>query len=330
MAERLFFGTNTEGVKILERRAGQFQLVGRAFEGIPAGAAASDPTCGIVYIGTHEGTYKTADGGKNWKKLTSHLEHQTAVYLYVDRDSHRVYLGTHPIELYVSDDHGESWTKINFVEKIPPEIREKWVFHPYPAYGPHIKSIATSQGRLYVNIEEGWCYRSDDEGESFTPLLWGGLHIDAHVLATHPFNRDVVFSTHAYGAAKSTDGGESWKDIEDVCSTGIEDYGGGIAVHPRNPNIVVMCTGFQRTAPVQIQGADAKIFRSTDGGDSWHCVMSGFADRVEAIVFDNQSDPTAYAATEGGEVLESRDGGEHWQVVARDLGATYMYGLAVL
>src|SRR6185503_16461549 len=101
------------------------------------------------------------------------------------------------IELYLSDELGGNVRKVGFVQKIPTEIRDKWMFHPLPTYGPHVKSLASNPGRLFVNIEKGWGYRSDDDSATWK-LMRRGLHIDAHVLAPHPNKPDVVFSTHAF------------------------------------------------------------------------------------------------------------------------------------
>lgn len=329
---RLAFVGSVKGLTVLEKKNGEFQVARRAFDGTQINACAADPGCGIVYVGTGKGLFKSVDAGAHWNDLAESVEGRSVVSLHVNPNTHRLLVGTHPIEIYLSDDHGESLRKIGFVEKIPAEIRKKWMFHPMPAYGPHVKSIATGPGRIFVNIEEGWGYRSDDDGETWR-LMRRGLHIDAHVLAPHPENPDIVFSTHAFGLVRSRDGGETWIDAG-VSEFGIKDYGGGVAIHPRNPEIVLFSTGVQRVFAQAVKGAESKIFRTADGGETWHRVIEGLpgsvAGRIEALVFDQTEQPSAYAMTDTGELYEGQDAGGRWRLAARNLGNLYMYAAAVL
>jgi photosystem II stability/assembly factor-like uncharacterized protein len=331
MADIVFAGS-VQRLSVLEKERGEFKVARTAFEGTQINACAADPACGIVYAGTAKGLFKSEDSGKSWSDLSELVERKPVVSLHVNRQTHRLMVGTHPIEVYLSDDHGERLRKIGFVDKIPAKIREKWMFHPLPAYGPHVKSPASVPKRLFVNIEEGWGYRSDDDGATWK-LMRRGLHIDAHVLAPHPSNPEVIFSTHAFGLVRSTDGGETWID-SGVSEFGIKDYGGGVAIHPGDPDVVLYSTGVQRVFAQAVKGAESKIFRTTDGGDSWKRVTEGLPSqvegRMEALLFDQASNPSAYAMTDTGHLFEGRDGGTRWRLAASGLGSLYMYAAAVL
>lgn len=332
MANTLVIGT-TKGLTVLERENGGFTPRRHFLDGTVVTAVASDPACGTVYAGTATGLFQSADLGENWQELES-FNGREIVYIHVDRKTHAVYVGTHPeIELTISEDHGRSWRAVNFLTKIPREIQEKWMFHPVPKYGPHVKSIGTSHGRIYLNIEEGWCYRSDDGGETWEPLLYGGLNIDAHVIAPHPSDPDVVYSTDAFGACKSADGGRSWKRLNPL-EYGMRRYGGGITLNPRNPNVVLFSVGISRVLPLALKGAQSIVFRSENGGESWQQVTEGLPEdiegRIEALVFEDGKDPKVYAMSDMGEVFEGTEEGSRWRTVASGLGNTYMYGLAVV
>lgn len=331
MADIVFAGS-VQRLSVLEKERGEFKVARTAFEGTQINACAADPACGIVYAGTAKGLFKSEDSGKSWSDLSELVERKPVVSLHVNRETHRLMVGTHPIEIYLSDDHGERLRKIGFVHKIPAKIREKWMFHPLPAYGPHVKSLASVPKRLFVNIEEGWGYRSDDDGASWK-LMRRGLHIDAHVLAPHPSNPDVIFSTHAFGLVRSTDGGETWID-SGVSEFGIKDYGGGVAIHPGDPDVVLYSTGVQRVFAQAVKGAESKIFRTTDGGERWKRVTEGLPSqvegRMEALLFDQANNPSAYAMTDTGHLFEGRDGGTRWRLAASGLGSLYMYAAAVL
>lgn len=327
MAQIIFAGTQ-RGVVVLGRDNGGFKEARRALPETSITAVAADAASGLVFAGTPDGVFRTSDEGRSWTPMAAFAAKE-ARYIHIDRETHEVYVGTHPdIDLYISRDGGEHWEQVHFPSKVPPAVREKWVFHPFPRYGPHVKSIGTSRGRIYLNIEEGWCYRSDDHGASWEPLLYNGLNIDAHVLAAHPRDRDVIYSTDAFGACRSADGGRSWRRINPG-EYGPKRYGGGITVHPKKPHIALFSLGLARVFTLSVKGAESAIFRTTDDGESWHQVSRGLPERVngrvESLVFDQSDDPLLYAFTDLGDLFEGREDGGEWRVVAAGLGRSSAY-----
>jgi photosystem II stability/assembly factor-like uncharacterized protein len=139
------------------------------------------------------------------------------------------------------------------------------------------------------------------------------------VLAVHPRNRQIVYSTDAFGACRSLDGGESWTRIAPA-EPGPRRYGGGIAVHPTRPSIVLFSLGLARVFALGLQGAHSALLRSADAGETWQRVDPGLPEpcdaRIETLVFDGARAPTAYALTDLGDVLEGRDDAAVWERVA--------------
>lgn len=324
MARKVFAGTR-RGLVVLDRHNGSFREAHRAFGDAPITAVAANGADHLVFAGTPQGLFRSADEGRNWTGLEP-FSGKEIRYVHINRDTRHVYVGIHPdIDLSISADRGERWERVNFPSKVPTGIREKWVFHPFPKYGPHVKSIATGRGRIYVNIEEGWCYRSDDGGSTWEPLLYNGLNIDAHVLAVHPDNRDIVYSTDAFGACKSSNGGETWRRLNPA-EYGPRRYGGGVVVHPKKPSVVLFSLGLARVFTLGVKGAQSTIFRTVDGGETWHRVTAGLPEpvngRIETLVFDDGEEAAVYAMTDLGEVFEGREDGGTWRLIASGLGGS--------
>ena len=71
--------------------------------------------------------------------------------------------------------------------------------------------------------------------------------------------------THGDGVYRSTDGGETWRNM------GLRDtrHIGRVRVHPRNPDVVYVAALGHAFGPNEERG----VFRSTDGGESWERVL---------------------------------------------------------
>ena len=122
------------------------------------------------------------------------------------------------------------------------------------------------------------------------------------------------------GLYKTTDGGVTWKKILYVSdSTGITD----LVIHPQDHNIIY-AAGWNRIRNNKrslVSGPDAKIYKSTDGGDTWRILTGGLPqDKSSRVGIDICiSDPRVlYACYADGNnfnlkaVYRSTDSGETW------------------
>ncbi len=82
----------------------------------------------------------------------------------------------------------------------------------------------------------------------------GGLPANRTVngFAVNPADPKVMYVAMRDGLFKSTDAGETWKNV----GKGLRNLA-AVAVNPRKPNVVYVST------------ADGVIFKSTDGGTTW-------------------------------------------------------------
>lgn len=183
--------------------------------------------------------------------------------------------------VYRSADRGETWTRLPFFIDAGRDLRI-------------VSSIATSaEGDTVLVATQRRILRSLDAGQTWavvhelpTPLiahypgLWGPLNapIMSHArLYHHPRSLRHVFVT-VYGAGNlhhyalaSHDGGKTWGDVSvagsPLAQTVYERASWLLAADPKNPN--VFWAQVVRH-PVNRRGLrERKMFRSSDGGQSW-------------------------------------------------------------
>jgi hypothetical protein len=127
--------------------------------------------------------------------------------------------------------------------------------------------------------------RSDDHGITWTDLPFPIGFVDAAVyLAIDPYNHDVVYAgVLDYGFFKTTDGGQTWRDINEGIPAGTRRMK-TIALNPRNPENIFV--GMEDNTP--FDGESDLIYVTEDGGAHWSRFSSGLphAGHIRGISID--------------------------------------------
>jgi photosystem II stability/assembly factor-like uncharacterized protein len=176
-------------------------------------------------------------------------------------------------------------------------------------------------------------YKSTDAGKTWIHLgLRDGLQIPA--LAIDPRDPNRVFAAvlgHPYGPNeerglfRSTDGGQSWqKIIYKNENTGASD----VAIDPSNPDVMYASMWEAREGPWEdnneFNGTGGGLFKSTDGGNTWHPLTNGLPkDLTQIYVAIAPSDTRrvyATVAVASGPLAfyRSDDAGENWSKATDD------------
>ena len=192
---------------------------------------------------------------------------------------------------------------------------------------PNIIWVGTGEnvGGRHVGYGDG-VYRSPDGGQSWKNM---GLKSSEHIseIIVHPENSNIIYVASQgplwnkggeRGLYKSSDGGESWKQVLSVNDwTGVTD----IALDPENPDRMYAAT-WQRHRTVAAYmggGPGSGIYRSLDGGGTWEKLTKGLPRSNMGkigIAFSPFDHDIIYAAIEldrrEGGVFMSDDGGSSW------------------
>ena len=215
----------------------------------------------------------------------------------------------------------------------------KEIFLDQKSYSVGAVKIAPSdQNVIYLGSGEGdprnsvgyghGVYRSTDAGETWEHI---GLENTERIkrIVVHPDNPDVACvcamgkewgPNKERGIFKTVDGGQNWKHVlyldED---TGCSD----IDIDLSNPRMLYAGMWTFRRLPWRFDegGKETAVYRSKDGGDTWHKVMKGFpeTDMARIGIQVAQSNPNVvYVITEfkdAGSLFKSEDKGNTWTMV---------------
>jgi photosystem II stability/assembly factor-like uncharacterized protein len=204
------------------------------------------------------------------------------------------------------------------------------------SYNCHSVLIHPDDGRrIYVAVEpdgsENGIWRTSDAGRSWEHLMKGlppGEHFRRTSLAFAPSDPDVVYalvasrSDHVLGMFRSTNGGQSWKEILDGRRFPKErqmSYNNTLAVHPRKPDSIVW--------------GGMKLYRTDDAGRRWRKITTKDRSARNYVHDDHHAllwpeDDKLISGNDGG-VSVSEDGGRSWKDRSQGMVTTMFYDLDV-
>ena len=142
-----------------------------------------------------------------------------------------------------------------------------------------------------------------------------------HKVAAHPARPEQMYAQNHHGVYRSDDGGRQWTSIADGLPA---DFGFPIVVHPPDPDTVFvfpLVADGQRIPP----DGRARVWRSTDAGETWTPSTAGLPDRFFAAVMrdafaaDDAEQTGLYFGARDGTVFASLDDGESWAEIVDHL-----------
>jgi photosystem II stability/assembly factor-like uncharacterized protein len=268
----------------VQRNEGIATRSGPSLDGVPVFSLTIDPNnADIVWAGTQyaRGVYKSVDGGESWTRKDNGIAegNELSVRNFGIRpgNSNVVFAGV------------EITTGVMGVE------------------------FDKARGKIYKTVDGGESWRCVWEGDSLVRfVLFDPSNPNVLYASTGIFDREA-YNDVGVGVLKSTDGGETWFQI----NNGIPEaegnrFVGFLEMHPTNPQILFAAAGMGTRR--------GGVFRTTDGGASWQKVLSG---EVMTVVTFSPSNPNVVYAGSGGAFYRSDDGGNNWQRFSKQEGGSY-------
>jgi photosystem II stability/assembly factor-like uncharacterized protein len=265
----------------------------------------------------------------HWRMIGPFRGGRTCAATGVPSQPNVFYMGQVNGGVWKSDDYGRTWNPI-FDHESTQSIGAIAV----APSNPNVIYVGSGEGLHRPDLSVGnGIYKSIDAGKTWTHLgLRDGLQIPA--LAIDPRNPNRVFAAvlgHPYGPNeerglfRSTDGGQTWqKVIYKDENTGASD----VEIDPSNPDVIYASMWEAREGPWEdgneVNGTGGGLFKSTDGGNSWHPLANGLPkDLSQIYVAIAPTDPRRLYATIGAAsgalaVYRSDDAGENWSKATDD------------
>jgi photosystem II stability/assembly factor-like uncharacterized protein len=261
---------------------------GASGDAIPIFSLTLDPNDpNIVWVGTQNvrGIFKSLDGGQTWEEKTN------GIHDYEGITFRGFSIDPHSSDIVYAAGELSSWL---------------WA-----------RGLGESTGREFDKTM-GVVYKTTDGGENWTQI-WRGDNLARYIwinpqdsdvlyLSTGIFDREAANSDDetdtpgGVGVLKSTDGGQTWEQI----NNGITNlYVGTLFMHPENPEVLL--AGSSNNAYYDGGG----VFLTTNGGASWEKVLN---DGVQSVEISTSNPMIAYAGNPGF-IYRSADGGRTWQTI---------------
>jgi photosystem II stability/assembly factor-like uncharacterized protein len=246
----------------------------------------SDPR--VVYMATAGGgIFKTVNNGTTWEAIFDGEKTSSIGDLAIaPSDPNVVYAGTGESNnrqssswgygVYRSSDAGKTWTHCGLAETMH---IGRVVVHPKD---PNTVYVAAA-GRLWGPNPERGVYKSADGGKTWEKVLFINDDTGVNDIVIDPENPDTLYAAAyqrrrtAFGFVgggphsalyKTTDGGKTWKKLENGLPAGTIGRI-GLDIYRKNPKVLMALVETRNSGSTQSPQGNGALFRTEDGGETW-------------------------------------------------------------
>ena len=304
----------------------KWRSIGPYRGGRASSVAGTSHSKSTYYFGaTGGGVWKTTNAGVTWKNISDgYFGGSIGAVSVSESDPNILYVGTGEQTVrgnvspgyggfWKSLDAGETWKKMNL--NIDQVQVGRIAIHPK---NPDVVLIAV-MGDLFKNSIDRGLYKTTDGGETWRKVLYTNDRAGAVDVSIDKNNPRIVYAStwnirrtpyslesggDGSGLWKSTDGGDTWKNISGNEGLPSGTWGiSGVAISPVNSKKIFAL----------IENQDGGLYRSDDGGKSWKKVNEDRNLRQRAwyytrIYADTQNENRVYVMNVS--FWRSEDGGK--------------------
>jgi hypothetical protein len=354
MKSTLLLGTR-KGFVAYHLQNNQWKVENLSFEGVPVSIAYSDSRNNTWWACLDHGHWGvklhcSKDRGNTWNEVAAPAypdgeeikEGVPAVTRYIWSVAHggenflsKLWVGTDPGGLFVSEDEGNSFQLVESLWKHPSR-KESWVGGGRDQPGIHsIVVDPRDENHIHIGISCAGVFETGDGGKTwsvrnkglradFLPDPYSEIGHDPHILVAAPTNPDKLWQQNHCGIFHSIDGAKNWLDVGQP--EGPARFGFAIAVADDNPDQAWVAPANSDLTRTAINGALC-ICRTDDGGSSWKDFRKGLPqencfDIVYRHALASSGDAVVFGTTTGN-LFFSNDRAESWQVINNYLPMVY-------
>ena len=263
----------------------KFRSIGPFRGGRSAAVAGVADNPMLYYMGAAGGgVWKTEDAGATWANISDgYFGGSIGAVAVADSNPNVIYVGggevtvrgnvSHGNGMWKSSNGGKSWKSIGLTDSQHiPRVR----IHPNDANTVFVAAL----GHLYGPNQQRGVFKSTDGGESWKKVLFANENAGAVDLIFDPGDPNIMYAStwrirrtpyslesggEGSGVWKSTDGGETWKEITANKGLPKGPIGiSGVAVSPVDSDRVF----------VMIEAPEGGLFRSDDAGETFTRINS--------------------------------------------------------
>lgn len=263
-----------------------------------------------------------------WERIGPPAATACVMTVELAADGKTIFIGTRPNGLYRSRDGGATW------DQPAPQIPAA------AAYGANTASLRIHPADpeiVFFGVEKNGCWRSHDGGTTWQQTSAGiaadqtaGGSMNGICFGFDPLAPATVYYGSDGGLFRSVDGGDTWKRLQQglpppetsphrrIESNTVRN----IVHHPAKPGTIYLALMY--CGHSYLPG----MFKSTDNGDTWQAMREGLPSGkniigaelcgIQQLAMHPVDPETLYAATVGGGLYRTRDGGARWEHVGDD------------
>ncbi len=365
---RAALGTR-KGIMVLERDGTDWSIGHYAFRGSHVSIVHCDPRSGHLYACLDDGhfgnklfrwdgflddgNWREAKQTDVWKELPAPaypagsqvkpgqdavLKYQWAFAHGSTNQAGRIFIGTEPGGLFVSDDNGDSFEFVESLWDHPSRLDENTPWMGGGRDNAAIHSVCIDprdDQRTLIGISVAGVFGSQDGLKSWRPMNKGlradflpnptpEVGHDPHLLVQCHSQPDILWQQNHCGIFCSRDGGENWDMVSEP--DGVANFGFCIAVDPDDGDVAWVIPAESDLVRIACDQRMV-VCRTDDGGQTWQKFHLGLPqDKCFDFVFRHclmQHGQDLMFGTACGSLYWSSDRGESWNDIANQLPPVY-------